>query len=112
MGVDSNSNHPLAGVGGAGAGGAGSGEGDGGKDGKEGGKDHGQHPPAKRYRLTDTMKSIVWEPVLLSNECCQLVGNEKKLVFDDCICRFFYNKLTCALFFFFFFFLVVRWKDL
>ena len=91
MDVDSNSNHPLGvggGGGGAGAGGAGSGDGEGGKDGKEGGKDHGQHPPAKRYRLTDTMKSIVWELVLLSNECCRL-ENEKKLVFDDCICRFF-----------------------
>ena len=77
MDVDSNSNQPLGGVGGAGAG---SGDGEGGKDGKEGGKDHGQHPPAKRYRLTDTMKSIVWELVLLSNECCRL-ENEKKSVF-------------------------------
>ena len=73
--MDSNSNQPLGGVGGAG-----SGDGEGGKDGKEGGKDHGQHPPAKRYRLTDTMKSIVWELVLLSNECCRL-ENEKKSVF-------------------------------
>ena len=100
MDVDSNSNHPLGvgvgGGGGAGAGGAGSGDGEGGKDGKEGGKDHGQHPPAKRYRLTDTMKSIVWELVLLSNECCRL-ENEKKLVFDDCSYHFFYNELTCAL---------------
>ena len=83
--MDSNSNHPLAGVGGAGAGRAGSGEGEGGKDGKAGGKDHGQHPLAKRYRRTDAMKSIVWELILLSNECCRLVENEKKLVFDDCI---------------------------
>ena len=66
MDVDSNGNQPL-GVGGA------TGDADGGKE----GKDHGQHPPAKRYRLTDTMKSIVWELVLLSNECCRL-ENEKK----------------------------------
>jgi hypothetical protein len=76
MDVDSNSNQPL-GVGGTG------GDAEGGKDGKEG-KDHGQHPPAKRYRLTDTMKSMVWELVLLSNECCRL-ENEKKSVFNDYI---------------------------
>lgn len=35
------------------------------------------HPPAKRYRMTDSMKNIVWELVLLSNECCRL-ENEKK----------------------------------
>ena len=75
MDVDSNSNHPL-GVGGAG-------DVEGGKEGKEG-KDHGQHPLAKRYRLTDAMKSMVWELVLLSNECCRL-ENEKKSVFNDYI---------------------------
>ena len=71
MDVDSNSNQP------SGAGGTG-GDAEGGKEGKEG-KDHGQHPPAKRYRLTDIMKSMVWELVLLSNECCRL-ENEKKSV--------------------------------
>jgi len=35
------------------------------------------HPPAKRYRLTDAMKAIIWELVVLSNECCRL-ENEKK----------------------------------
>ena len=101
--MDSNSNHPLGGVGGgggAGAGGAGSGDGEGGKDGKEGGKDHGQHPPAKHYILTDMMKLIVWELVLLSNECYRL-ENGKKLVFDDCICHFFYDELTCVFVLFF-----------
>jgi Ubinuclein conserved middle domain len=69
MNVDGNGNQPLATVGA-------SGDAEEGKD----GKDHGQHPPAKRYRLTDAMKSMVWELVLLSNECCRL-ENEKKLVF-------------------------------
>ena len=73
MDVDSNSNQP-SGVGGTG------GDAEGGKEGKEG-NDHGQHPPAKRYRLTDTMKSMVWELVLISNECCRL-ENEKKSVFS------------------------------
>lgn len=49
------------------------GDGEGGKE----GKDHGQHPPAKRFRMTETMKNIVWNLVLLSNECCRL-ENEKK----------------------------------
>ena len=34
-------------------------------------------PPAKRYRLTDAMKAVIWELVVLSNECCRL-ENEKK----------------------------------
>src|SRR5258708_3616308 len=27
------------------------------------------HPPAKKYRLTEPMKSIIWQLVSLSNEC-------------------------------------------
>ena len=37
------------------------------------------HPPAKRYRLTDQMKGIIWALVCLSNECCR-IENEKKCV--------------------------------
>jgi hypothetical protein len=37
------------------------------------------HPPAQKYRLTEAMKSIIWELVMLSNECCRL-ENEKKCV--------------------------------
>jgi predicted transcriptional regulator len=44
---------------------------------KEEKKDAGQHPPAKKYRMTESMKAIVWQLVLLSNECCRL-ENEKK----------------------------------
>ena len=50
-----------------------------GKEGKEG-KDTSQQPPGKKYRLTESMKAIVWQLVLLSNECCRL-ENEKKSVF-------------------------------
>lgn len=35
------------------------------------------HPPAQKYRLTEAMKAIVWQLVMLSNECCRL-ENEKK----------------------------------
>ena len=63
-----------------------SGDAEGGKDGKDG-KDHGQHPPAKRYRLTDAMKTMVWELVLLSNECCRL-ENEKKWASVICLTWF------------------------
>jgi hypothetical protein len=82
---------------GAGGGTTGGDAAEGGKDGKDG-KDHGQHPPAKRYRLTDTMKSIVWELVLLSNECCRL-ENEKKSVFNY-IYIYIYFELTRFFFFF------------
>ncbi|KAG6331156.1 hypothetical protein ID866_7932 [Astraeus odoratus] len=34
------------------------------------------HPPAKKYRLTEQMRSIIWQLVMLSNECCRL-ENEK-----------------------------------
>lgn len=37
------------------------------------------HPPAKRYRLTDQMKGLIWALVCLSNECCR-IENEKKCV--------------------------------
>ena len=54
--------------------------------GGSGGKD--PHPPGKKYRLTESMKAIVWELVMLSNECCQL-ENEKKscslLFFLECV---------------------------
>ncbi|TFK33342.1 hypothetical protein BDQ12DRAFT_442036 [Crucibulum laeve] len=46
-------------------------DGDEGKDGKR-----DLHPPGKRFRMTEQMKSIVWQLVLLSNECCRL-ENEK-----------------------------------
>jgi Ubinuclein conserved middle domain len=37
------------------------------------------HPPSKKYRMTETMKGIVWQLVGLSNDCCRL-ENEKKCV--------------------------------
>ena len=46
-----------------------------GAGGGRGGKD--THAPAKRYRLTDQMKAIMWQLVCLSNECCR-IENEKK----------------------------------
>lgn len=36
--------------------------------------------PQKKFRMTDRMKEIVWNLVLLSNKCCEL-ENEKKWVF-------------------------------
>ncbi|KAG6862984.1 hypothetical protein C0993_000646 [Termitomyces sp. T159_Od127] len=44
------------------------------KEGKD--KDHLSQPPGKKYRLTESMKAIVWQLVLLSNESCRL-ENEK-----------------------------------
>ncbi|KZP33049.1 hypothetical protein FIBSPDRAFT_847657 [Athelia psychrophila] len=37
------------------------------------------HPPSKKYRMTDQIKTIVWQLVTLSNECCRL-ENEKNLL--------------------------------
>ena len=55
------------------------------------------HPPAKRYRMTDSMKAIVWTLVSLSNEHCRL-ENEKQ-----CVWVFFGGG------WFIIFFLLVRW---
>jgi hypothetical protein len=41
---------------------------------KEDKKDAGQHPPAKKYWMTE---AIVWQLVLLSNECCRLENENK-----------------------------------
>lgn len=48
-----------------------------GDEGEEGKNGREPHPPSKKYRMTDAMKNIVWELVLLSNESCRL-ENEKK----------------------------------
>lgn len=47
-----------------------------GKDAKET-KD--THPPLKKYKMTETMKGLIWNLVCLSNECCR-IENEKKYV--------------------------------
>jgi hypothetical protein len=41
-----------------------------------GGAGRDAHAPNKRYRLTDQMKAIIWELVVLSNESCR-IENEK-----------------------------------
>ncbi|KAI0772379.1 hypothetical protein BD413DRAFT_612544 [Trametes elegans] len=50
---------------------------EGGGAGGRGGAGKDAHPPAKRYRLTDQMKQIIWQLVCLSNECCR-IENEKR----------------------------------
>lgn len=44
--------------------------------GTQGANNPNAHPPAKKFRLTEQMKAIIWDLVLLSNECCRL-ENEK-----------------------------------
>ncbi|KDR78196.1 hypothetical protein GALMADRAFT_209612 [Galerina marginata CBS 339.88] len=84
-------------------GGGGGADGDSGKDGKDkDGKEHGQHPPAKRYRMTEQMKSIVWELVLLSNECCRLENEKNSLegsviqISDQGLRKVLYQKIVSA----------------
>lgn len=48
------------------------------KDGAAG-KHSSEHPPTKRYRLTEKLRNIIWELVVLSNESCR-IENEKKYV--------------------------------
>jgi hypothetical protein len=37
------------------------------------------HPPVKKYKMTESMKGLIWNLVCLSNECCR-IENEKKYV--------------------------------
>ncbi|KAI0323619.1 hypothetical protein GY45DRAFT_1264300 [Cubamyces sp. BRFM 1775] len=73
---------------------------DGGVAGGKGGRD--SHPPAKRYRLTDQMKQIIWQLVCLSNECCR-IENEKnslegsnQIVSDQGVRKTLYQKIVAA----------------
>ncbi|KAH9942100.1 hypothetical protein B0H21DRAFT_824167 [Amylocystis lapponica] len=66
------------------------------------GKDKEPHPPAKRYRLTDTMKGLIWQLVCLSNECCR-IENEKnslegtnQVVSDQGVRKNLYQKIVAA----------------
>ena len=60
------------------------------------------HAPAKRYRMTDKMKSIVWDLVLLSNECCRLENEKNTLegsviqVSDQGARKVLYQKIVAA----------------
>ncbi|KAI0651066.1 hypothetical protein C8Q79DRAFT_931211 [Trametes meyenii] len=73
---------------------------DGGVLGGRGGKD--SHPPAKRYRLTDQMKQIIWQLVCLSNECCRIeneknqLENNNQIVSDQGVRKTLYQKIVAA----------------
>ncbi|KAF8900482.1 hypothetical protein CPB84DRAFT_1680451 [Gymnopilus junonius] len=75
------------------------GETSGAKEGKEG-KPHVSEPPAKRYRLTEQMKSVVWELVLLSNESCRLENEKNSLegsviqISDQGLRKVLYQKIV------------------
>ncbi|KAF4612449.1 hypothetical protein D9613_003978 [Agrocybe pediades] len=76
--------------------------GQGNKEKDAGAKDSAQHPPAKRYRMTDQMKAIVWELVLLSNESCRLENEKNQLenstiqVSEQALRKILYQKIVAA----------------
>ncbi|KAJ3740139.1 hypothetical protein DFH05DRAFT_1405713 [Lentinula detonsa] len=59
-------------------------------------------PPPKKYRLTENMKAIVWELVLLSNECCRLENEKNTLegsvmqVSEQGLRKILYQKIVSA----------------
>ncbi|KAJ3826383.1 hypothetical protein F5880DRAFT_1476342 [Lentinula raphanica] len=59
-------------------------------------------PPLKKYRLTENMKAIVWELVLLSNECCRLENEKNTLegsvmqVSEQGLRKVLYQKIVSA----------------
>ncbi|KIP05958.1 hypothetical protein PHLGIDRAFT_91452 [Phlebiopsis gigantea 11061_1 CR5-6] len=60
------------------------------------------HPPAKRYRLTDQMKGIIWALVCLSNECCRIenekneLENNHQIVSDQGVRKTLYQKIVAC----------------
>ncbi|KAK0467729.1 uncharacterized protein EV420DRAFT_1616596 [Desarmillaria tabescens] len=65
--------------------------------GREGGSTEGTkepQPPHKKYRMTESMKNIVWELVLLSNECCRLENEKNQL--EGSIIQVLYQKIVAA----------------
>ncbi|THG94420.1 hypothetical protein EW026_g7052 [Hermanssonia centrifuga] len=65
-------------------------------------KDASAHPPAKKYRLTDTMKGIIWQLVCLSNECCRIeneknqLENNNQVVSDQGVRKQLYQRIVAA----------------
>ncbi|KAH0833881.1 hypothetical protein J3R83DRAFT_11057 [Lanmaoa asiatica] len=55
------------------------------------------HPPAQKYRLTEAMKSIVWQLVMLSNECCRLENEKKCVVSFGLAASFVHNRVHSEL---------------
>ncbi|KAG6844100.1 hypothetical protein H0H87_009775 [Tephrocybe sp. NHM501043] len=70
------------------------------KDGKD--KDLALAPPGKKYRLTEGMKSMLWQLVLLSNECCRLENEKNTLegsviqVSEQGLRKVLYQKIVAA----------------
>ncbi|TFY68652.1 hypothetical protein EVJ58_g875, partial [Rhodofomes roseus] len=60
------------------------------------------HPPGKKYRLTDTMKAIIWQLVCLSNEVVRLenekniLENSNQVVSDQGVRKTLYQKIVNA----------------
>ncbi|KAG2145701.1 hypothetical protein BD769DRAFT_1417397, partial [Suillus cothurnatus] len=62
----------------------------------------GAHPPAQKYRLTEAMKAIVWQLVVLSNECCRLENEKNELDVSNALVseqgsrKILYQKIVAA----------------
>ena len=56
-----------------------------------GDKQSGEHPPTKRYRLTERIRHIIWELVVLSNESCRIENEKKCVVFLILCCEVPWN---------------------
>lgn len=61
-------------------------------------KDKDSHPPAKKYRLSENLKSLIWQLVLLSNECCRLENEKKCVPFRPllCVIDVFLTSVVCS----------------
>ncbi|VDC06864.1 unnamed protein product [Peniophora sp. CBMAI 1063] len=59
-------------------------------------------PPAKRFRLTDKMKGMIWNLVCLSNECCRIENEKSTLeghapqVSEQGLRKVLYQKIVAA----------------
>ncbi|KAI9450937.1 hypothetical protein BJY52DRAFT_137138 [Lactarius psammicola] len=60
------------------------------------------HPPAKKYKMTEAMKGLIWNLVCLSNECCRIENEKNTLegstsqVSEQGLRKTLYQKIVAA----------------
>ncbi|KAH9957630.1 hypothetical protein BGW80DRAFT_1465712 [Lactifluus volemus] len=71
-------------------------------EGKETRETRDMHPPIKKYKMSETMKGLIWNLVCLSNECCRIENEKNTLegsasqVSEQGLRKALYQKIVAA----------------
>jgi len=71
-------------------------------EGKDGKDTKDVHPPAKKYKMAEAMKGLIWNLVCLSNECCRIENEKNTLegstsqVSEQGLRKTLYQKIVAA----------------